>query len=1848
MLRSSLRFLIALLLPVLMLGCGQRSSDTSTPPVKNTALWAQYLSEHSAGLVSRNDQLRLHFSTDVIAHEQIGKPLPGLLSSTPAIELSAVFNNPRELVLVPSAPLQSGQRYHLSLHGAKLPALPAVLGDYQFFVDVIPQGLEVRIDSIQPVPGQAQQLLLKGLASTADSADTDAVEKTVTALLGESALALQWRHSGDGRRHNFQTPPLTRAEQATALRLRWDGKPIGAEAEGEHKVDIPARDAFSVTRMGFDAQSPQQLVVNFTDALDAKQNLAGLVAISSGEFSSRIEGSNLLLFPKSPSGGDVEVSLSDRIRSADGRRLGQTYKQTLRFELTPPGVRFAGKGSILPATDTLSIPFEAINVAAVQITAFRVYDSNLGQFLQVNPLGGERELKRVGRYLWRKSIPLGNGPLNQWRRLAFDVSELYRKEPGALYRFTLSIDRGDSLYACSEAERAVPVAAASLPGNDDDYTETDSSGWDFAESYYGVESGAAIRWEDRENPCKDGFYRYNALSRSSRNFIAANIGLIAKVDDDNRWHLASTDLRQGLPLADTQLKFYNYQNQEIARARSDAQGLTSIVTDSRPFYLAAENGAQRGYLKLSESLALPVSHFDVGGVKVERGIKGTLYGERGVWRPGDQMYLTFVLQDPQDAIPEEHPATLELINPRGQTVLSQVNANPVGDFYHFAVRTRDDDLTGSWRARVLLGGQSFERTLRVETVMPNRLKIELETGEQLKKSDRAELRLFSQWLHGASAGGLKADVAVRLKPRATQFTRNADFSFDDPTRQYRGDEQKLWEGKLDAEGRARIDADIVADQTASGFLNAEFTTRVFEPSGAFSIAGQSVSYHPYRHYVGLKLPKGDLSRNMLLTDTAHTVEIASLDADGKPVALPEVEVSLYKVQWRWWWEQGDDGLADFAGSSAHNLLSQATVPTHDGRGSWQFEVKFPDWGRYLVRACDRDGGHCAAKVVYIDWPGWAGRAGEDAGPGANVLSLASDKPQYQVGEVASIQLPPASQGRALLSVENGSGVLSQQWLQLDGKRERFELPITASMAPNVFVSVILLQPHQDKHNDRPIRLYGIVPLLVVDPATHLQLRLQVADEVRPQSDLRIQVSEQQGRAMTYTVAVVDEGLLGLTRFKTPQLHEEFYRREALGVKTWDMFDEVVGAYGGALERLLALGGSDNALVEDADNNRKRFPPVVRFIGPFELAANARAEHVIALPAYVGAVRTMLVAGEKGAYGSAEKSVRVRQPLMLQATLPRVLGPGEELRVPVSVFVLDDSIREVELSLQTESALSVVGTDSATLGFERASDKLGFFTLKVGEQLGMTRLRFIARAGKESAEHSIDIEVRAHNAPSSVLQHKVIKAGEQWRAQIQPHGLPGTNSATLEVSRVPPLNLGDRLHYLVQYPHGCVEQTTSTAFPQVFLHTLMKLEPSEQQRVQGHVAAGIARLRQFQQSGGGFGYWPGDGDWNSWSTSYVGHFLLEAKAQGFRVPSDMLAAWQAFQKSRAQVWLTASDDAALDQAYRLYTLALAGAPELGAMNRLREQAALPNVARWLLAAAYQKAGLADVAAALGRSADMTVGGYEREGATFGSALRDRAILLESLVGIGHQFHAKDLAQDIATALSGPGWHSTHSVSWSLLALSHFVGEGATQPFAFDYGFKGEDWQSQRSEMPVVQLPLAITDGARQLLLRNPGEEPLYVNVVSRGVPASGAETAAQESLALSVAFSDLDGEPIDPDKVRQGQDFRATVTIENTSARELQNLALTQIVPAGWEIIDTRVAATGQAISESAFDYRDVRDDRVHTYFGLASGETRSYVLQFNAAYPGHYYLPGWSVEAMYDASRFARQRGRWIDVDMQR
>jgi uncharacterized protein YfaS (alpha-2-macroglobulin family) len=1724
--------------------------------------------------------------------------------------------------------------------------------------------------TVDPVRIDGGSVLVGGSVSIDDDVPLERIGETVSSPeLGKPS----WSH--ENGLHKFRFAPVSRTGASRDVEIRWTGQPAGSRDGGSATVRIPGSAVFEMVSA---LESGGVLEVSFSNTIRRYPDLRGFVSLS-GNTNVRAsqEGNSIRIFGLSGSEGipaGAEVLIQD-IEDTDGNALAEPvrYRMNERWEL--PEVRFAGAGTILPTSQGSAAAVETKNVSGVLVEAFRIDGNNMTQFLQVNGMEGTRELDRVGEPAWTGAFDFAwsAADKNRWVRRGLDLSELAKKYPGGVFRIRLSFRRRHVRYECDAGHGDF----SNLEFPDDSFPSYRISGgepgyWDL------YQNSPGFSWQEwnnrRKDPCHPAFYisYWDHNITVGRNILVSDLGLLAKRGLDGRWVLAATNLRTAQPAADAEVRVLNYQGRVLYQGRTGNDGMAqvpdpgSLSAPGEAAFIYAQTGFGRNWLRVNDSLALAVSHFDLAGDRPLSGMRGLIYGERGVWRPGDTICLTFLLADPSGSLPANHPVNFELEDPRGRITWSQTCGSPVDGFYPVTAATAPDAPTGDWLVRVRAGGAVFTKTLKIETVMPNRLKMDLDFGPKSYIDGASpETNLEAAWLYGAPASGLKADISVSFADQETAFPGYGDYSFRDPSRAVSAERQTLWEGTLDDAGRARFPLHLNPGSAAPGKLSARFMTRVFEPSGVFSSEQTARDFSPYRRYVGIRLPRGDAVRNMLPADKDHRAEIAVLDGDGKPVSgNVTLNCALYKVSWRWWWERGGSEAAEFASTLSRSPVMEGTVTASNGRAAWNFRVNHPGWGRYLVIARDAEGGHAGAAFVYIDWPGPAGRE-QEGGQGAPVmLALSPSKTAYNTGEKISVRFPSNREAAALVTVEKGGRIIRNVWVPCADTSTVYEFTAEPSMVPNVYVHVTLLQPHLQTRNDLPIRLYGISRVLVEDSRTVLQPRISAPETWLPESTASFTVSEAGGRAMTYTVAVVDEGLLGLTRYRVPNPAATFYAQEASFLKSWDLYASVMGAWSGNLETLLAIGGGDDGILEGG-KQPERFRPVVRCFGPYELGAGATRQESFDLPPYAGALRIMVLAAsplrEAGgasaaprAYGTAEKSVQVASDLMVFGSVPRTLSPGDQAEIPVTVASAKSGARtvRVSLSLAGTAGAQIQGASTQNVGFDRAGEKTIRFTVKAPDVPGSLRFAIAAEsAGLRAASHVTDLEVRSTAIPVTRSALGFIAPGETWTGSIDYPGRPATNTALLELSRFPPLNLEKRLEYLVTYPHGCIEQTASAAFPQLYLDRIMELEPARRTETRANIAAAIERITGFQTADGGFSYWPGGEDPHSWGSTYAGHFLLEARRAGYAVNAAVMGKWLHFQKNRAALWQNrsgGSEESAgvspVDQAYRLYTIALAGEADLGSMNRLREIRNLDSRAAWRLAAAYWYAGQRDTARSMIRNLGVPGDNYRELSGTFGSTLRDKAMILEVMVLIGDSARTRPLFEEISAALSADSWLSTQETAYSLIAMTPWVASaagaagaasaaGATGAAgantAVNLNLAGQD-KSLSFASPTAQFDLgAVSGGSGAYRLRNNAAIPVYARLTVRGLPQEGAEPPLAEGLELNAGYFDMNGRAIDPAALKPGEDMEVRITLRNSWDREVPEIALIAPLPASWEILNYRLA--GSAAS-TGLKYQDIRDDRVTSYFDLGRGQSRTVSFRVNRTYGGNYFRPAIHAYAMYNES----------------
>lgn len=1847
--RSTLSLLITLTLAIGLAGC--RSGDARIVP---DAAFTPYIPAFTTGHISARSPILVRIAPDQRWKDTTASAIQHVFSLDPSVEGRTYWHDESTLAFQPNDRLEQDRTYTVRFALGDLIQVSKGLGEFTFQVTTFRQGVDVRVTDMRSL-GMTDLEWNRLVVSvyTSDDAtgqDLDACfHATQNGRSGD--LPVTWEHEPNGRYHRFTVDSVRRGDIPSVVEIGWNAERIGSEDKGTLPFDVPAIGDLALISATTFSDGEQLATLLFSDPLDPAQDLTGRVGITGAEnVRVSVDGNKLLLYPDDRLSGDQQAFVGRSIKNVAGRELGKEVVVDLTFEELKPAVRMVGNGVILPSSDGLVMPFEAVNLSAVEVRIVRIYENNVSQFLQVNALNGDRELARVGRLVARKTVPLktSDAPdLGRWNRFYLDLEQYFRSEPGAIYRVDLSFDRRHSVYPCEGGDAEDPIVHER--SFEEEQAEYDGirDYWYYDDHYY-----EDYDHREREDPCTPSYYANRGSV--SRNILASDLGMIAKVGNDGSMVLAVSDLCTTDPLSGVKLDVLDLQRKSMAQVVTDREGLATLpASKHKPFLVVASKGTQRGYLKLDDGSSLSVSEFDVQGAAIDRGLKGFLYGERGVWRPGDSLYLAFILQDAAHRLPKDHPVVLELSDPRGRLDQKHVRTSSTNGVYAFRCATVPDAPTGVWSAVISVGGATFHRSIRIETVRPNRLKILLGLDEErLTVASTKDIPLRSHWLHGAPARDLKARVTVTMSAGRPLFKGLEQYDLNDLRTWVPQEEQVAFDGRLDAQGEARFALDVNVGKSAPAMLNANIVTRVFEAGGDASMDRTTVAYYPYASYVGIRTPEIRSAWGTLRTDTTYAFAIASVDAEGNPLPGHALKAQVYKMNWNWWWDGSLNGATNYITSPSVELRKEETITTDGkGRAILKFRIDRPDWGRFAVRLTDPASGHSSAVQVYLDWPGWEGRSRREDPEQAAMLSFNADKERYAVGDNATLTIPSSGTGRALISLETGSRVIETAWVEMKARETKWTFPITAEMAPNIYAHVTLVQPHASTMNDLPIRLYGVVPIMVEDAATHITPSIDMPKEIRTDVPFTVEVGERNGNRMTYTLAIVDDGLLDLTRFKTPDPWSHFYAREALGVRTWDLYDQVIGAFGRQLQRVLAMGGSDDAGPAEA-KRANRFKPVVRYVGPFTLERNRKAKHEFTISNYVGSVRVMVVAtdGER-AYGNAERTVPVRKPLMVLASMPRVLAPGEVLDLPVTVFAMDAKVKDVKVQLTPNAMLIPEGTGVKNIRFDAIGDQVVTFKVRVKDAVGVANMKVSVEGAGGSASERIEVQVRQPNLPVTNVTEIVLQAGEKWEDAPVAVGVRGTNSAYLEVSTIPPVDMTRRLRYLIDYPHGCLEQTTSKAFPQLFMAAVMEMPDRTAAQMRANVEAGLRRISTFQRSDGSLNYWPGGDHYDTWTSIYAGHFILEAERLGFAVPGNLKSNWLAFQRRAARNWNNTQADGwtrqntQFTQAYRLYVLALAQSNELASMNRLRDLPGLDLRTRWMLAAAYARVGQTQAAKALVKDLDTHVPAYTEMYWTYGSDLRDEALIAEALLSMGETAQAAGVVRRISERLSNDGWYSTQSTAFGLMAVARLAEKSQlSKGLSYAYIENGKA-RDRFSEKAIARTELPTPDGKARVGIANTGKNLLYVRLVRTGTPLAGEERASSNGLNIAVRYETMQHDPIDPASVEQGTDFFAVVTVSHPGvAGPYHQLALTQVFPGGWEIRNARMEGSESGVKSDHFTYQDIRDDRVMTYFDLYKGRSVTYRVMLNASYTGRYYLSGAHCEAMYDHTVNARSQGRWIEV----
>ncbi|RED95308.1 alpha-2-macroglobulin family protein [Marinoscillum furvescens] len=1798
----------SLLLVLIFLGAcsGPKQEQPDTTEIKYSKEIAEIISEVTAGTISPYQSIEVVFNEAMVPEDLINQPIDNPFTFSPKIPGETKWISATKLRLTPESPLTPRTNYSgkLSLESID-PELPVKEIALKFYVhgnEIGSFNTELEVAS----PTHPNKLVLSGKLTFTQPVKLEDVQNAASL----TNHTLSWNQESSTSL-SFSSSIITRGTTTQKLTFEISRSKLNLSESLIKTVDVVPLNQLKVQEVVKDeSDRTPKILLRLSDQLDPKQSIDGFIQVTPDiAFSHQKQGKHIILTGDFRFGTSYEITVQQGIKSKWGTSLKEKFTQEVKFSDILPQVQFGSKGMYMPTSNGKNLQFMTANVRKVHVEIKRIFNRNIDDFFGRETLksGKNRSdefrntyLSSVGAIIYNQTLEIGEEK-NQWLLHNLSLDHVLDKYKNGFYLIRINFNPDDALVK--------------IPGNELQYIQ---------------QSG----------------HIFKPLTIS-------DIGLMAKRVGRDTYHVFTTDLITGQPMAGVKLTMTRYD--ENFRATTNSNGHAVINGESYFTLLKATKGDQTSVIKPYE-MQWNTSGFDVGGLSTyDLKTRAYTYTERGVYRPGDTINLSCIVRYRDSSGGSDIPADLHFMNPEGTTVLTKTQKGAHESFYNFLLYTDMNAGTGTWNARIRVGNEYFYHPIKIETVVANKLKVKVspETRTVLPDLKQVKVEVESRYLFGATADGLKYETEVELFDQRKPFPKFKTYSFFDQNKNFEGISSKIQAGNLNEAGKAQITWNIPDLSHAPAPLKAKISAAVSENEGRPNDAWAYLDVHPFSHYVGIE---DNYSYTKL--NTTHEIPVVLVDHTGEPVAGKELVYRIYRNDSHWWYQY--DNYQDFQlrfKSDKHSyLVEEGTITSGKPFATLSFQPT--QKGKYLIEIQDGSvlKGHTSS-VFKSAYPYGSIPTGDE---NAGTLALRSEKETYQVGEQAIISFPSPRQGNVLITVERGDQILFHKWVQpVDKEEMTIKLPIKADMTPNVYVTITALQSHSQTINDRPIRMFGILPLTVIDPNSKQDLTIEMPDELEPDQDFEVNIANTSGKQTQFTIAIVDEGLLDLTNFDTPNPWKEFFKKIRLDIETYDLYGHVIGANAEDVFKTFSIGGDGDYRESQLDpfKKKKRFKPVCMFKGPLLTDESGKATVKFKMPNYVGSVRVMVVSAKGHQYGSAEKTVPVRSDLILQPTIPRALKPGDEFAMPVNVFATKAELGKVNISVKTEGPLEVIGQQRIDLTFTEESDQLIRFKLKVKEAVGQAKITIVGSSDKTKSNYEADIAVSPGASRVYTKEEKPIKPGETITFKIPRVGLDGTNNARLQLAIFPNMDFMHRLDYLINYPYGCIEQTTSGIYAQLALKGLFIKGDSRLEEIDKNIDAGISRLRAFQLSNGSFSYWPGSRHTSDWGSNYAAQFLVAARKAGYVVPNDMYDGILRYLDRQSRRG-PKEDKYLMTRVNRCLVLASAGKAPLSEMNLLRQNSyeKLSAVQKWQLVTAYHLAGASDKIENLTSNITMETEDYREFGHTYGSGKRDMGIILQCLVALNRLDDAQLLAKQIARMLSARSWYSTQTTGQMLLGIAHYfeaAGISTDQKLIIE-GTVGLPNGKRETIKSVDQYKLYINEGYGEELSITLGTDvaatQLYASLAANGVPLYDQSTESNSNIQLDVEWYDEEGNDLDISQVKQGATFYGRYTVSNISVVPvIEEVALVQQLPSGWEIENTHLNDEVRPQWMNRWnlnneEYLDIRDDRIMWFFDLEK-QNLDFVVKINAITTGTFQLPGARAEAMYDRDYMATEKGMSVSVE---
>ncbi len=1767
--------LIALLIVVSVVGCSE-----SGPRVEVADFTPQ-------GDVERTTNFTVVFSKDIVSDSVTNVPLDEApITFTPEIPGQFQWVASNKLRFYPDVMLAPSTEYKAEVQTSATAGSGMALKGERIFAFQTPRLRVVSafLNFEYDPDSNRQATLLASVEFNQDVRPEDVAERVSIRYKDGRRIPYQVTTTETGRVVSFEAESVEREVDERQIELHLDeglkglGGNLGLASDYTRGVMLPGQNSLKIEQMTTvrESANSQYVKVRFNQPIRGD----GAESFISIEPAIEIQATGshryLTLRGRFQTDRTYQITVREGLMAIDGSKLGRDFSSavTFRQENIPPQLDFVGDGFYLSRGGNLNLGLSTINMDKVTVEVDKIYANNLVQVLNAYDF-----TEPEGYYYWNADLStLG--------------TQVYQED------MIVPIETNE------EVVTPIPVES---------YLEGQRAG-----IFKVTARNTEERWEN-----------------VSRWVVATDLGLMAKAAGDDLWvwanSLTSLNALQGV-----EVTLYSRNNQVLGTARTGQDGIAvledykSLTEGFESYVVTASLGDDLSFLELTRR-RLETSGFDVGGMSyLQNGFEAFVYNERGVFRPGETVHLGSVVRGPEALVPQPFPVRLRVTGPDGKILSEQrTRLNEQGGA-DFSIDVPDYALTGRYAAALLLGdNQEIGRTaFSIEEFVPDRMKVRVDTDKKVYRPGQpVNIDVEGITLFGPPAAGRRVQTSVDLE--AFSFTAESyrNFTFGDSRRSFSSVENSLEDAQLDDDGRVGMTYTLPRSLRPPASLRMVVESTVLEPGGRGVTAYTGAVVHPYDTYVGLR----KMNEGYAEPGKDFPVEFVVVNPDGEAVSGRRVNVSLSKIHWNSIWRQQPNGRYRYVSERIERVESQSSVTSSDGAG--RLEIRPEEYGSYKLVVTDPASG--AATVISFYSSGWGYEAWAMDTPDRVELEL--DKDLYKPGDNAEVLVRAPFPGKLLLTVERDQ-VFDHIVAELDGNTATLRVPITGAYKPNVYISAHLIRSTDGLERDESARAFGVVPLKVDTEPQRLAVELDAPEEMRPQNELKVDVRVRGGSGNPLvTIAAVDEGINQLTDFRTPDPHGFFYGKKRLEVETFDL-------YGVLLPEVATSLSSPAGDIEAARKRRvnpvaaRRVKPVAYWSGIVETDGRGRGSVTFDIPQFNGTVRLMAVAYSGDGFGSAEQNVLVRDPIVMTPTLPRFLGSGDTFKVPVSVFNGTGRDADFEVKLDVDGPVAVQGGASQNVRVPEGREGQVFFNVTAEPTLGKATFTISAQGGGETTQDEIEVAVRPPVPYTTLGGNGSLEGGQTASFTYPSDFLAGTGSYELVVSSLPSIQFAGSLQYLLRYPHGCLEQTTSKVFPLLAFDDLAKMaapELFERSGADYFIEEGIEKLERMMMPSGAFSYWPGGAYSNTWSSIYAAHFLIEARKAGYVVSENVYDRMLDALASIARDYSLGDAYTLQRSAYAVYVLALAGKPQKSTQLYLKNTAlnTLPTYSKYQLAGAFALTGdRASAESILPKSATppVSIRGQET-GRNFNSTTRSKAIMLDILAEVDPASpQVPALVEDLARQASIGRWYTTQENAYAFLALGKiFKAQGeadytgrvvvdGSEVDSFDednHRFSSENW-----------------DGAT-VTLSIDGSGTAYYYWRADGLPATLNVDEYDNDLIVRRRFLTERGNPLpNYENFVQGDMVVAELTI-TAPAERLENVAVVDLLPAGLEIENTRLQSRAGIdwIEDNDFqpDYLDIRDDRLVLYGDFRQGQTVKFYYGLRAVTAGTFKLPPVRAEAMY-------------------